>query len=442
MKKLGISAALLGLVLGAQGTAGAAVTLYGITGNQEADKAGATDLPDETLFAINTGTGAMTTVKRLSYIPDTDAIGWNPMDGQVYHVSGSSEYRDRTTQLAFNPNQYMEKYDVGSDTLTAVFNSNPHGLYFNFGLNGPRPSWVLPAEQRVVGQNPDNSFPPDFDPRENVAGDNEYDSIREMVWSPSQQAFIAATHEGMFKLTPGGDSTFLSTSGVTGEPKAIAYATVGGVRKLYYTWSADKDQGTNSYFEVGADWSAIEEKTFTPDASFGGTVVLGILGLAEHPDSGELYAVVREEGAETVSTVNPARAVPNHALAILNPTTGVLTKIGMTGLHTVSIEFGGWRIGDMNGDSATDNEDIAGFVQALVDPAGYAAAFPGLNANRRANAAGSIDANGFDTFDNEDIAGFVTLLLGGAPASAVPEPSTVTLLVLGGLGALAFRRRA
>jgi PEP-CTERM motif len=33
--------------------------------------------------------------------------------------------------------------------------------------------------------------------------------------------------------------------------------------------------------------------------------------------------------------------------------------------------------------------------------------------------------------DNDDIAGFVQRLLGGSPASAVPEPSSVVLLGLG-----------
>jgi Aspartyl protease len=79
--------------------------------------------------------------------------------------------------------------------------------------------------------------------------------------------------------------------------------------------------------------------------------------------------------------------------------------------------------GDMNGDEVIDNLDIAAFVQALSDPAGYRAAFPWINAS----VIGDVNLDG--QLDNEDIAPFGDLLVGGS-ATAVPEPSGAVLSLL------------
>lgn len=63
-------------------------------------------------------------------------------------------------------------------------------------------------------------------------------------------------------------------------------------------------------------------------------------------------------------------------------------------------------LGDLNCDGILNNFDIDPFVLALVDPAGYAAAYPDCN---RQNA----DANGDGSVDNFDIDPFVELLTGG-----------------------------
>ncbi|MDX2199884.1 MAG: hypothetical protein SF069_13050 [Phycisphaerae bacterium] len=62
-------------------------------------------------------------------------------------------------------------------------------------------------------------------------------------------------------------------------------------------------------------------------------------------------------------------------------------------------------IGDMNCDGIVSVGDIAGFVLALTDPAGYASTYPTCNIN-----AG--DINGDSVISVGDIAGFVTLLTG------------------------------
>jgi hypothetical protein len=61
---------------------------------------------------------------------------------------------------------------------------------------------------------------------------------------------------------------------------------------------------------------------------------------------------------------------------------------------------------DVNCDGAVDTGDIDAFVQALVDPAGYAAAYPGCNI---LNA----DANGDGVVDTADIDLFVAAIISG-----------------------------
>ncbi|MEX0887174.1 MAG: hypothetical protein WD009_12130 [Phycisphaeraceae bacterium] len=77
--------------------------------------------------------------------------------------------------------------------------------------------------------------------------------------------------------------------------------------------------------------------------------------------------------------------------------------------------------GDMNLDGVVDAVDVAPFVLALTDEAGYAA-------EHDVDAALVGDVNGDGVFDATDVAPFVELLVGGG-ASAVPEPGTLTLLV-------------
>ncbi len=62
--------------------------------------------------------------------------------------------------------------------------------------------------------------------------------------------------------------------------------------------------------------------------------------------------------------------------------------------------------GDMNCDGIVSVGDIAGFVLALTDPAGYATAFPTCDIN-------AADVNEDSAISVGDIAGFVTLLVGG-----------------------------
>src|SRR3954451_7395607 len=104
------------------------VKLYGITGNQQN-----ASFPDETLFQIDyttqPGTLTLTNLKKLPYVPDTDAIGYNPETGLLHHVSGASSYRNNPAQVGYRDDQFMETVDVRSANLTEVgiFNANYDG---------------------------------------------------------------------------------------------------------------------------------------------------------------------------------------------------------------------------------------------------------------------------------------------------------------------------
>ena len=94
--------------------------------------------------------------------------------------------------------------------------------------------------------------------------------------------------------------------------------------------------------------------------------------------------------------------------------------------------------GDMDGDGDVDNFDIQPFELALTDEALWESTY-GLN---DAQDRGDIDGDG--DLDNFDIQPFEDLLTGGSlagAAAAVPEPSSVVLLAMGGMCAVVLGRR-
>ncbi|MEX0886826.1 MAG: PEP-CTERM sorting domain-containing protein, partial [Phycisphaeraceae bacterium] len=99
-------------------------------------------------------------------------------------------------------------------------------------------------------------------------------------------------------------------------------------------------------------------------------------------------------------------------------------------LFAQSLAAGPLLVGDMNRDGIIDAVDVAPFVLALTDPAGYHAQH-GLDPV----LVGDINADG--TLDAVDVAPFVQLLVGDN-ATSTPEPGSLVLL---GLATLLLTRR-
>ncbi len=93
-------------------------------------------------------------------------------------------------------------------------------------------------------------------------------------------------------------------------------------------------------------------------------------------------------------------------------------------------------LGDTNDDGTVDTLDIDPFVLLLTDPAGYAAAFPGVDPL----AVGDINMD--TVVDTLDIDPFVALLTAGSlNGGAVPEPGSIIMLGLAGVAGLTLVRR-
>lgn len=109
------------------------------------------------------------------------------------------------------------------------------------------------------------------------------------------------------------------------------------------------------------------------------------------------------------------------------------------GVSLFSTAFPDFVLGDMDGSGALTFDDIDPFVQALVDEAGYASTYPGLDPDLIG------DFNGDGRLTNGDINGFVAALTGSneeitlEQLAGIPEPSTLAVLALG--MALSCRRR-
>jgi hypothetical protein len=179
------------------------IRLIGITGKQNTSEDGV-DPNDDKLFEINITNAAVTPLEKLAFVPDTTAIGFNPQDGLLYRTAGASAYRNDPARIGFNDNHFMQTVDVYDPEFpqVGVFNANPQGdgTFGPYGLPAPRPTWLLPAERRTNDQT-DGSFRQD--------GPNEYHAMRDFTWSSSENLFYGADENGIFKLTPSGESTKL-----------------------------------------------------------------------------------------------------------------------------------------------------------------------------------------------------------------------------------------
>jgi hypothetical protein len=184
---------------------------------------------------------------------------------------------------------------------------------------------VLPEVRRDSAQS-DSSF--------NVRGPNEYHAARGIAWSVKRGLFYIADEQGIFKLTLGGESTFVArpafpSDGSMDNAKAIAFVAVGGASKLLV--GHRNGTGINGYLiEIDPEsGDVIGEVPLTyptgggpPEDQFG-----GLLGIEQHPITGVLYGIRK-------TADNFARE-----LVTINPITGATTLVGSMGMHIAGMTF-------------------------------------------------------------------------------------------------------
>jgi hypothetical protein len=314
--------------------------LIGITGQQgddTLDLQGNFVFPDHTLYEINLTTAAITKLRKLTFVNDSQAIGYSPATGLLYHSAGSESYSNNPFRLGhdqggpdipgigYQDSQYLESINLITGVTTAVFNAdpppNPDAQLPSFGLPGPRPNWVLPTERRNSTQT-DESF--------NVRGPDEYHAARGLAWSAKKGLFYVADEQGIFKLNLGGDSTFLARPPFPSDTtfdnaKAIAFVNVSGAIKLLighrkngYLMEIDPETGE----VLGEVALAYPPGGSDPIDTFG-----GLLGIEQHPVTGVLYGV-----RKTTATFG-------RELVTINPVTGATTLVGNLNMHVAGITF-------------------------------------------------------------------------------------------------------
>jgi hypothetical protein len=298
----------------AHGAAG--VRLIGITGNQGRPN-------DETLYDISLNNFALTELVKLPFIPDTDAIGFNPVSGLLHRVSGADAYSDDPANNGYRDNQFMQTVDVlsGSFAQKAIFNANSE----QFGPAAPRPTWVLPAARRTDAQT---------DPSFRQHGANEYHSLRGMAWSNTEKVFYGADEGGLFRLTPDGVSTFVGrppndpadpNGALEPDLKGIAFFTINGKRVLL----ASEKSSANLWTLDTTNGQKIGPAVTIKDPHNPALPIAGVLGLAENPDGSSLLGI--SKGADAFS----------RELISINPVTGDTTALAPLGVHMADITFVG-----------------------------------------------------------------------------------------------------
>ena len=326
--------------------ASGAYRLIGISGQQvdnTLDGTGQFVFQDHTVFEINHENGASHKLVQVPWVPDSQAIGYCPTNGLVYHTGGASSYRNDFTPwhdqggpdvpgVNFQDNQYMGTVNLATEAFAGVFNCNPcpnpDATLPCFGLPAPVPSWVLPAYRRNSSQT---------DPTNQVTGPNEYQGARGLAWSTNKHLFYLSDSAGIFKMTTAGDSTFLArpSFSVGGNimAKAIAFVTVTNKTKL---WVGNRNAGL--IMEVEPETGAkLGELALTHPVGGGEPLgdFAGLLGLAQHPVTGIIYGL-RQTSNPGVPGVTDAFF---RELVTINPLTGETARVGALDVHFTSLVF-------------------------------------------------------------------------------------------------------
>ena len=187
--------------------------LVGITGNLGIPN-------DETLYEFDLTDYLPTELGPLTFIPDEDAIAFNPDTGLLHHLSGDESYSNNPFSNGYRDNQYMETVDVLSGTLakTAIFNSNSE----KFGLPAS-PKLAFTGRRRTDAQT-SSAF--------RVRGPDEYGGLRDLTWSSTENLFYGADEYGLFRLTADGQSTFVAPPSAGADLAGITFFNINENRVL------------------------------------------------------------------------------------------------------------------------------------------------------------------------------------------------------------------
>ena len=79
--------ALLGMASGAYGSSRNEIKLLAISGNQQVNP-----FLDGSIFAVDLTSAKPQLIRKLTQIPGGNGLGWNPVDGLLYHTSGDSSW--------------------------------------------------------------------------------------------------------------------------------------------------------------------------------------------------------------------------------------------------------------------------------------------------------------------------------------------------------------
>src|SRR5438093_417729 len=314
------------VLLSLPGVIHAAPRLIGISGNSER----------RNIYEINPTTAATTLVFTPSSGTDTPALGFCPTNGMLYYFVGGVAWQNPNpdtglndpTKNGYQDNHYMGKIDLVISNETGVFNANPcpnpDPTLRCYGLPSPFPSWVLPQYRR------DSTM---TDPTNRVTGVNEYSYVAGAAWSRSENLFYVPQVYGgpIFKLTTDGDSTV--TTLTSPDPRATAFLTVNGVTNLWVGNKKGGDQGTITEIDTVAESVVGDLLLNIPPSSTNTEKFGGVMGLAQHPDTGVIYAT-RAPASGAGDATGRVRE-----LITINMATGDTTLVGVTPVEINSSVF-------------------------------------------------------------------------------------------------------
>ena len=300
----------------------------------------------------------------------------------------------------------MQTIAINSPGLAqaGIFNANAEGNQIgNFGLEAPRPSWVLPAERRTNAQT-SGEF--------RVRGPNEYHGLRDFTWSDTENLFYGADEAGLFRLTADGQSTKVAAPAGGAQYKGITFFDVNNERMLL---ASDRD-GPELYTlnpetgeQVGAPVTILD-----PNVPIVG--IAGVLSLVEHPNGDELWGIGKGATAFT------------RTLIRIDPLTGETDLLKQLDVHLADLA---WVFPVVGPVTPTWNVDADGnwsvatnWTGGVPSGAGVSASFLGVITAARTVTVDGPRTVGNLTFDNTNsytIAGPGPLTLddGGTPTISV-----------------------